>query len=388
MPSKKNKTRPASLAENISGSSDTRDGSALAREVQLECDRLAEQIAHIPALVRQRLSEAEEVQCDGLGRRHANPDLIARLEQAEHRIKYGDATIKHLTAELDLYKHEIQDLRAKEQSLRNFMHENECYPEASEDEVVAAFVGVRQKVQKLVSSRMYRMDGKELPTESDVFAGWKELSGLWQKATQPNRRLLLRALVYKSLVDEILSNEFFGIVEPKAKDSSPSSTIEKVVAGLSQFERILVKNKVSNEIVTNWRLSTLKSVEAIGMTQSFGTALAEQMYDYFTAFVVEEVTQEARRRLFESFVELCNEAYALRLLMRKSKTDYWCLSMEVGTTENDVERCADVYGELEDTGHGRSRVALTLFGALGVYTPSSPDGIRILERAQVLVARG
>ncbi|KAM0546651.1 hypothetical protein ACHAPJ_010789 [Fusarium lateritium] len=388
MSSKKNQARPTSLAENIPQPSDTHSGLALAREVQMECDRLVEQIARVPAIVKQRLSEVEESLHDGRGRRHANPELIARLEQADRRIQHGDATIQHLTAELDLYKHEIQDLRAKEQSLRNFMHENDSYPEASEDEVVAAFVGVRQKVQKLVSSRMYRMDGEELPTEGDIFAGWKDVSGLWQKATQPNRRLLLRALVYKLLVDEILTNEFFGIVEPKVKDSSPSSTIERTVAGLSQFERILVKNKVSNDIVTNWRLSTLKSVEAIGMTQSFGTALAEQMYGYFAAFIVKEATQEDQERLFEGFIELCNGAYALRLLMRKSKTDYWCLSMEVGTTEKDAERCADVYGELEDTGNGRSRVALTLFGALGVYNRNSPDGIRVLEKAQILVAKG
>ncbi|KAF5006440.1 hypothetical protein FDECE_7200 [Fusarium decemcellulare] len=387
MSSRKNQSRTVSREDNISRLSDTQSESIFAREVQIECDRLAEQIARVPATVRERLSGTEEVLFDGRSRRCTNPDLIAQLQQAEREIQHSDATIQHLTSELDAYQRETQILRAKEQSLRNCMQESDLYPETSENEVAAAFVGVRQKTQKLVSSKMYRMEGRELPAESNVFTLWKDLPGLWQKATQHDRKLILRALVYKRLADEILDYEFFGIAEPKVGDGEASSTINDVVSGLSQFERILVANKVSNSIVSNWRLFTLKSVESLGMIKGpFGTELAKQIYGYFTAFLVDEATQQDRERLFEGFIELCNEAYALRLLMRKSKNNYRCLSIDIGTLEEKAEGWADVFGELKGARDGRRKVVFTLFGCLAAQTQNSTGEYRVLEKAQILVA--
>jgi hypothetical protein len=180
---------------------------------------------------------------DGYNPCFTNADLMCQLKQTDYTIRRKDATIQRLTTELDAHKLEIQNLRAKEQSLRNYMHESESYLEVSEHEVVAAFVGLRQKVQRLVSSRMYQMDGRELCTESNVLTVDKHVSGLWQKASQPDRRLILRALVYKWLDDEILASKFFGIEEPDLLDSVACRTIESLTTGLSQFEHILLKNK-------------------------------------------------------------------------------------------------------------------------------------------------
>lgn len=122
------------------------------------------------------------------------------------------------------------------------MHENDSYPEVSEHEVISAFVGLRQKVQKLVSSRMYRMEGKQLCTESKTFSMFKGLSDLWENATQANRKLMLRSFVYQRLADEILSYEFFGIVESKSEDGVACSKTDNIFTGLSHFERFLVKS--------------------------------------------------------------------------------------------------------------------------------------------------
>ncbi|KAJ3537619.1 hypothetical protein NM208_g6235 [Fusarium decemcellulare] len=387
MSSRKNQSRTTVREDNISRLSDTQSRSTFAAEVQIECNRLAEQIALVPTIVSERLSEAEANSSDGRSRRCTNPDLIAQLQQANREIQRREAIIQHLNNELDAYQRETQNLRAKEQSLRNLMHESDFYPEASEHEVVAAFVGLRQKVQKLVSNKMYRMEGRELRTESNVFTVWKDLPGLWQDATQPDRKVILRALVYKRLADEILDYEFFGVADPKEGSSEASSTINGIASGLSQFERILVGNKVSNDIVSNWRLLTMKSVESLGMTKGpFGTALAKQMYDYFTAFIVDGATQEDGERLLQGFIELCNEAYALRLLMRKSKNNYRCLTMNIGILEENAERFADVFGELKDTSNGGKKAVLTLFGCLAADTPNSTGDYRILEKAQIIVA--
>ncbi|KAH7158429.1 hypothetical protein DER46DRAFT_685547 [Fusarium sp. MPI-SDFR-AT-0072] len=386
MLSRKSQSKNTSRGETISRSTDTQSGSSFAREVQIECDHLSEQIARLPAIVRERLSQTEESLSDGQGHSYAKPDYIAQLQQADFEIQRKEATIQQLTAELDSYKLEVQKLRAKEQSLRDFMHESDSYPEVSEHEVVSAFVGLRQKVQKLVSSRMYRIEGKQLFTGSKAFTVSKDLSSLWKKATQANRKLILRSLVYQRLANEILAYEFFGIVEPKLEDGVVSSKTENVVTGLSHFERFLVKNDVSNDIVTKWRLSTMKSIEAIGMAKGpFGKVLAEQMYDDFAPFIVDEATREDKARLLEGFMELCDEAYALRLLMRKSKNNYQCRSLTLGIPVEGNDRWADVFGELEGTQSGRNTVVLTLFGVLVAQTGNSRNDIRILEKAQIIV---
>ncbi|KAF5699746.1 phage C domain-containing protein [Fusarium globosum] len=369
---------------------DTQSGLSFAREVQIECDRLAEQITRLPASAWKRfsLNRSQESFPDGQSNSYAKPGYTVQLQQADFEIQQKEATIQQLTAELNSYKLEVQKLSAKEQSLRDFIHENDSYLEVSEHEVVSAFVGLRQKVQKLVSSRMYRLEGKQLCNESKSFTVSKDLSSLWDKATQGNRKLILRSLVYQRLANEILTYEFFGVEEPKPEDGVFSSKTDTVFTPLSHFERFLIKNEVSNDIVTKWRLSTIKGIEALGIAKApFGKALAGQMHDDFAQFIVEEATREDKARLLEGFMELCNEAYGLRLLMRKSKNNYQCHSAQVGIPIEGSERWADVFGELEGRQSGRKMIVLTLFGVLVASTGNSRNDIRVLEKAQTIVAR-
>lgn len=59
MPSRKSQSKNASRGETISRPTDTQNGSSFAREVQIECDRLAEQIKQLPATVWERWSQSE-----------------------------------------------------------------------------------------------------------------------------------------------------------------------------------------------------------------------------------------------------------------------------------------------------------------------------------------
>jgi predicted ATPase len=118
----------------------------------------------------------------------------------------------------------------------------------------------------------------------------------------------------------------------------------------------------------------------------FGRALAKQMFNYFTAFITEEATGDDREKLLGGFIDLCNEAYNLRLSMRKSRSNYQCLNVATGALEESTERYADVFGELEGTGNGRTTVLLTLFGGLGVQIRDSGE-TRFLEKAQIIVTR-
>lgn len=130
----------------------------------------------------------------------------------------------------------------------------------------------------------------------------------------------------------------------------------------------------------------MKSIEAIGMPKvPFGEALARQMYDDFAPFIVDEATREDKEKLLEGFMELCDEAYILRLLMRKSKNNYQCHSMSLDVPVEGYDRWADVFGELEGTQSGRNTIVLTLFGVLVAQTGNSRNELRVLEKAQIIV---
>ncbi|KAF5584412.1 phage C domain protein [Fusarium subglutinans] len=376
MPSRKSQSKNASQGETIS---ETQSRSSFAREVQTECNLLAEQIARLPATVWERLSQTEEILSDGQIHSYAESDYTAQLQKANFEIQRKESTIRQLRVELDAHKLEIQQLRAKEQSLRDLVHESDTYPEVSEHEVISAFVGLRQKVQKLVSSRMYRMEGKPLCTESKTFIMSKDLSNTWNNATQANRKLMLRSFVYQRLADEILAYEFFGILESNSEDDVASSKTDNIFTGLSHFERFLVKNEGR---------SLCPCIEAMGLARGpFGKALARQMYDDFAPFIVDEATREDKEKLLEGFMELCDKAYSLRLFMRKSKSNYQCHNISLGSPVEGMDRWADVFGELEGTQSGRNTVVLTLFGVLVSQAGNSRNDLRILEKAQIIVRR-
>lgn len=140
--------------------------------------------------------------------------------------------------------------------------------------------------------------------------------------------------------------------------------------------------------MTNWRLSTLRSVEAAGLTSIvFGTALAKRLYDEFATLIIDGATHEERVKLRKGFEEICNQAYALRLLMRKSTESYECLLIRSGVPLDEIEHGVDIFGELDGRPDGKVEVTLTLFGALAVHPRSGEEQPRVLENAQVIVRR-
>lgn len=119
----------------------------------------------------------------------------------------------------------------------------------------------------------------------------------------------------------------------------------------------------------------------------FGTALAERMYDCFATLIPEGTTLQEREKLRNAFRKLCDQAYALRLLMRKSKENYQCRPVPFGASLDEMGHIANDFGELDVQADGRAKVALTLFGALVIQPGSRGEELRLLEKAQVIVTR-
>lgn len=170
-----------------------------------------------------------------------NRDLVAQLHKAARKDQRKDSAINLLQTELEACKIEIQTLRAKEQSLRDFVLENNRYQEVGDDEVISAFTNVRQGIQKIASSKLYQVDKKPLAVDCSAFAVEEDLSDLWQSSTRGNRLLILRALLFQVLTKEVFTYEFFGISRSKETEDKVPDTIVDLDVGLSRFERILVQ---------------------------------------------------------------------------------------------------------------------------------------------------
>lgn len=138
--------------------------------------------------------------------------------------------------------------------------------------------------------------------------------------------------------------------------------------------------------MSNWRLSTIRSIETAGLADKpFGVALAERMYKDFSGLIRQEATPQETAKLRNDFEKLCNQAYDLQLLMRKSQEDYRFHIIVPGASLEGLDDIADNYGELDGTRDGGTKVAFTMFGALVLRAQSCDEKPRVLERAQIIV---
>ncbi|KAH7175319.1 hypothetical protein EDB81DRAFT_769599 [Dactylonectria macrodidyma] len=353
-----------------------------------ECNRLAQEIANIPAVMRDHLARAEGDSGTRRDSHNRNRNLNVQLQRLTRELQLKDSEIHNLESELEASKVKIQNLRVKEQTLRDFVLESDPYQAISDGDVINAFTRIRQGIQKLASSKSLQLDRPLLDLKSSIFVEEEDLATLWPGSHRPGRVLILRALLFRTVSRQILTQDVFGISDSEEDQAEDRHSWSGLNSGLSQFERALVHCNVPNDVVVNWRLSTLKSVEAAGMSKgASGTALAEQLYGFFATFMVEGATQQEQAKLQRGFSELCSQAYALRLLMRKSRESYQCLPISSGTLLEEVEHLADVYGETDGKKDGKVRITFTLCDGL-VKPRSQTEQPLVLEKAQVITTRG
>ncbi|KAI5460780.1 hypothetical protein BGZ63DRAFT_387783 [Mariannaea sp. PMI_226] len=349
-----------------------------AREREDERNQLAREVANIPNLVQKLLNLERD-----LSSNHymvLNEEFKSQLHQAQRDAKRANSDILLLQSDLELRENEVQKLRAKEQNLRNFVVESHQYREVSHDEIITAFAILRQDAQKLASSRMFQLADKTLDFGNSPSTVGVDFSGLWSRSKRHVRLLILRSIIFKILEREVFSYRGFGITSLDA--------VTDFDTVLSDFEDTLTRRGVPTDVICNWKLSTMRAVELTNSGDTlYGKALAEQMYNYFVTLVKDEATDEERTKLRHGFGRLCHDAYSLRLLIRKCKTEYRCVSVPSGALLRDTAPYAEVFDFLESSPVQAENVAFTLFGAL-VTMPLSPEEREVvLEKAQVVSGR-
>ncbi|KAL6401432.1 hypothetical protein AUP68_15302 [Ilyonectria robusta] len=355
----------------------------LQRDLELQCQQLAEQVANFPSVLRHHMANIED------NRKNYRHNIDSQVRRLESKVQRRELYVQELERELQASQAEIQSLRAKEQSLRKHVLQNGSYYEISRGQVVDGFVKIRQNAQRLASSKLFRTDGQGEVLNHGLLSMSAVTDDLWQRSDRSGRLFLLRAIIFQRLIHEVFNCQFFGISESRADQGQEQSTAKDLDAGLRLFENILNDRKVPYDVVSHWRLSTLRSIEAAGLAEKpFGVALAERMYKDFSGLIRQEATPQETTKLRNEFEKLCHQAFDLQLLIRKSQEDYFVHYVGPGASLEGLDDIADSYGELDGTRDGGTKVAFTMFGALALNSRSGDEKPRVLEKAQVIVTSG
>lgn len=139
-------------------------------------------------------------------------------------------------------------------------------------------------------------------------------------------------------------------------------------------------------MLVSWRLSTFKCIESAGLGGGdVGVIYGDAMFNYFKCLLSQKATPQQLEKLRNGYRELCREARALRLLMRNSLEPFECYV----SPECQLKGLEDRYeaiGEIPHIPDTAGDFAFPVFGALIKHTKAHGEKVKILEKAQCIVA--
>ncbi|KAL7936396.1 hypothetical protein V8C35DRAFT_295388 [Trichoderma chlorosporum] len=332
--------------------------------------------AHDPKF---QLREQESLINDLLANAQKSEMEVQRLQTALEQVTRQAEMVSDLSDKLQAAEAEIRGLQTKEQALRDFMLQNAEDQGSNEQVVISRYTRLGQSIHKLAMSKTYQVERSTFFASQGSLQMDEYLGALWETSSRPTRLWILRATIFQILHSKILSHEMFDV------DETGTYPVTDFARVLGQFERTIIHRGASRDAVVDWRLSTFKCIKAAGLDgKEFGVQVAQYMYDVFSPLIAVEATQEEQTKLRNMMLDLCLEASALRLLMRKSREPYECWSMARGQLKENEHLC-EIFGEVAgDSTQTKSVMFFTLIGALVKYERFSNEGPKVLEKAQVI----
>lgn len=109
------------------------------------------------------------------------------------------------------------------------------------------------------------------------------------------------------------------------------------------------------------------------------------MFDCFQSFISQKATQQEITKLRNGYQELCEEAWSLRLLMRKSLEPFPCYVSPESQIKN-LEGLYETIGEITHASGVTRDFAFPIFGALLKHAQVHGETAKILEKAQCIIA--
>lgn len=147
----------------------------------------------------------------------------------------------------------------------------------------------------------------------------------------------------------------------------------------------LIPFAVEEDVITDWRVATLKCIRLGRLTENPGADVARYMYRYFERLTAANLSHSDLEKLRQRLLLLCQDAVKLQLLMRSSPEGYECLAVKRGVVLDKIGDFAEAYAVYKgnDNDIGRE-VHFTLFGGLVKRPKFQDEGEVVLEKAQVV----
>ena len=273
--------------------------------------------------------------------------------------------------------------------------------EIPDDKIHGLFVELRVLIQRIVHHHYAPVQGHEKLTSHNnlLFDSQKRfrkhLKGLKSEQMQ---KFCMRGKIFEMINDELVSARSFGVSKSEHDLKNFEDSLEGSKA--SRFPRkqhlsrrsltLGLLSSVSPSALAEWRSRTIECGALLGEKSKWPGETSKDVLDFMDPYVSATTVASAMSLdlLKKSMGELCDKAYSLSLLLRRSKKatfQIWTAKVDsivMGPIEANVS-CQKFDGPATAEILG-SRVAMTIFGGLVKIPDETVSGHIVLERSEVV----
>ncbi|KAG6280735.1 hypothetical protein E4U47_006628 [Claviceps purpurea] len=354
------------------------DAEGLRSELQSLKKQLQQQDAKSQKKVKQLKTKSTEAK--GL-----RSELQSLKEQLEQQKSDSQEKVAVLTKT-------IQRLEEDKRKLRGVIPGNALRHKVSDDEIRQRFVNIRKKIEDVVWHPAYDINLNLMPPDS------AKDSDVDVCQIRRDRFFFLRAAIYEIIHRCIFSRDAFGL----AGCVSPldCNQVAQFDQSLCDFEGLLWTRKGTKEVIFDSRLATFKCIENSSAAPRDNSGARGEIDRLL--FPLLNIGQDLLERAENSWdpaaknllnpgaeiYQLCDDAFALWLLTKKSSDRYQFDDLKRGVKYVSAKGAVGVHGVLGEYGFYKrsTRIAFVICGALTKTTGNGESEVNcVLEPAQVMV---
>ncbi|KAG6240473.1 hypothetical protein E4U25_007895 [Claviceps purpurea] len=309
-------------------------------------------------------------------RRIEADELRSELQHLKQQLQHEKACCEERVAGLNTT---IQELDEGKRKLREVILGNALNQRTSDEEIKQRYAALRQQIQALANNpaydktRQFHCDDKGTKPEVNFQKQYNSYSSA-------DRVFLIRSSIYRILHSFILDRPVFGLPDFSSTVQSNSRQLD-IDKALGDFEGLLRANKVSTTSVSEWRLATIRCIETFNPVPVDRTAARDEIWKRLEPLIK---SGPEDRHIKAEIGQLCDDAFALRIVTRKSDGRYCFNSPRHGAKLDSSEGSVEVCGVLGG-GETGNKVAFSICGALTKITGNGDtDTSCVLEPAHVV----
>jgi uncharacterized protein (UPF0335 family) len=360
--------------------------------------------------------------------------LSEEAANVHHENKTLRTTLEQKNKELRHLQDEIVRMREKESALRTIILNKAGNQKVSDKEVKDMFLFLRQRVQIISSSGAFDVNRPLRFNLDDRRQARFYDTKVWRNLSAGDRANRLKSHIFFKLHFHILDAKLFGMTGfgITGYDVGDRNKTYLVEPGFRRFESLLLDKKseylwkpnsmsrsglssrprpvlylcpltesanntkrliVNSTMATEWRIQTIECIEQLGHQSQSASNAAEDIFEFFSPILSKGGGPRSEAELRTNLQELCETAYKLRMMMRKSKEGYRCVMPDIDDSNKNLlseyEHLAEELGvEGGKNNEGSNEIAYFLSAALvkqrGDLTDDKP---MVLEKGYVILKR-